>query len=202
MNHAIDFQSISYDLLTITPRKKTLHNQLFRVESGKVLLKLGKNEYVFNAGDTFWLPLDCLMSLTILPTSHVSVVKFSVRLTDSFPKQAGQVNVSTLTSALLDRLLIESCVDITKDLLQVIRHDVTKLSPKLSQTQECLAVSQWKPNSETISGELALALLVREARKQRLSGIKLEAICNNLFAGNREQLQLLSQSLLGNTDLR
>ncbi|MGR5362411.1 AraC family transcriptional regulator [Vibrio mediterranei] len=201
MNHAIDFQSISYDLLTITSRKKTLHNQLFRVESGKVLLKLGKNEYVFNAGDAFWLPIECLMSLTILPNSQLSLVKLSVRLADQFPKKAGKVHLSPLSKALLDKLLHESDLATVNDLLQVVRREIIELQPKLAQTPECLAISKWQPKADSISGELALVLLVREARKQRLSGTKLGVICDNLFAGNKEQLQLLSQSLLGNTEL-
>jgi hypothetical protein len=82
-----------------------------------------------------------------------------------------------------------------------VRREIIELQPKLAQTPECLAISKWQPKTDSISGELALVLLVREARKQRLSGTKLGVICDNLFAGNKEQLQLLSQSLLGNTEL-
>ncbi|MBY6196100.1 AraC family transcriptional regulator [Vibrio hangzhouensis] len=197
MNHAIDFQSTHYQLLTITPRKKTLHNQLFRVESGKLLLKLGKNEYVYNAGDTFWLPFDCLSSLTVLPGSVLTTIKFSVRLHDNFPLQAGSVLLSPLATAILDRLQGNDNKTYEKELLQVLRQDAVAFRPKLQQDQESQMVSQWTPHSNAMTGELALVLRLREARKLKLSGTSTELICDKLFAGDIKQLQQLSLSLLG-----
>ncbi|MGR5178431.1 AraC family transcriptional regulator [Vibrio parahaemolyticus] len=197
MNHAIDFQSTHYQLLTITPRKKTLHNQLFRVENGKLLLKLGKNEYVYNAGDTFWLPFDCLSSLTILPGSVLTTIKFSVRLQDNFPLQAGNVSLSPLATAILDRLQSNDNKTYEKELLQVLRQDAVAFRPKLQQDQESQMVSQWTPHSNAMTGELALVLRLREARKLKLSGTSTEVICDKLFAGDIKQLQQLSLSLLG-----
>lgn len=197
MNHAIDFQSTHYQLLTITPRKKTLHNQLFRVESGKLLLKLGKNEYVYNAGDTFWLPFDCLSSLTVLPGSVLTTIKFSVRLHDNFPLQAGSVLLSPLATAILDRLQGNDNKTYQKELLQVLRQDAVAFRPKLQQDQESQMVSQWTPHSNAMTGELALVLRLREARKLKLSGTSTELICDKLFAGDIKQLQQLSLSLLG-----
>ncbi|MCW8346440.1 AraC family transcriptional regulator [Vibrio sp. ZSDZ65] len=200
MNHAIEFQSTHYEFLTITPRKKTLHNQLYRIESGKVLLKLGKNEYVYNAGEAFWLPFDCLSSLTILPNTKLSLAKFSVRLSDLFPSQAGRVTLTSLLTALLNKLNEQIDSEIRKDLLQVVRHEVVALHPHLSQSKECKEITEWRPNTTSISGELSLVLLVREARKQKLSGIKKESICEKLFGGSEMQLQSLSLSLLGSED--
>lgn len=197
MNHAIDFQSTRYQLLTITPRKKTLHNQLFRVESGKLLLKLGKNEYVYNAGDTFWLPFDCLSSLTVLPGSVLTTIKFSVRLHDNFPFQAGSVLLSPLATAILDRLLSNDNKTYEKELLRVLRQDAVSFRPKLKQDQESLLISQWTPHSTAMTGELALVLRLREARKLKLSGASTDVICDRLFAGDIKQLQQLSLSLLG-----
>lgn len=197
MNHAIGFQSTHYQLLTITPRKKTLHNQLFRVESGKLLLKLGKNEYVYNAGDTFWLPFDCLSSLTVLPGSVLTTIKFSVRLHDNFPLQAGSVLLSPLATAILDRLQSNDNKTYEKELLQVLRQDAVAFRPKLQQDQESQMVSQWTPHSNAMTGELALVLRLREARKLKLSGTSTEVICDKLFAGDIKQLQQLSLNLLG-----
>ena len=197
MNHAIDFQSTHYQLLTITPRKKTLHNQLFRVESGKLLLKLGKNEYVYNAGDTFWLPFDCLSSLTVLPGSVLTTIKFSVRLHDNFPLQAGSVLLSPLATAILDRLQSNDNKTYEKELLQVLRQDAVAFRPKLQQDQESQMVSQWTPHSNAMTGELALVLRLREARKLKLSGTRTEVIFDQLFAGDIKQLQQLSLNLLG-----
>lgn len=197
MNHAIDFHTTHSPLLTITPRKKTLHNQLVHVEEGKVLLKLGKNEYAYSAGDTFWLPFDCLSSLTLLPGSVFNTVKFSVRLADKFPTQAGQVMPSTLMSALLNSLSKTDDAEIKKDLLQVMRHEVKTCKPVLKQDKESAEITAWTPNSTSITGELALVLLVREARKQKLSGKKSEAICQSLFSGNQEHFKQLTTTLLG-----
>ncbi|MCL9774132.1 AraC family transcriptional regulator [Vibrio methylphosphonaticus] len=202
MNHAIEFQSTHYELLTITPRKKSLHNQLFRVESGKVLLKLGKNEYVYNAGDAFWLPFDCLSSLTILPGSHVNSIRLSVRLSDPFPNKAGQVSLTPLMTAVIDRLRVEWAHsekrdDLHLDLLTVVKHDLLRTHPKLSLSLESQQVSQWTPDSTDLTGELALILRVREARKMKLSGIKSDKICAALFGNNEAQFTQLYHSLLG-----
>jgi hypothetical protein len=197
MNHAIDFQSNSYDFVTTTARKKTLHNQLIRVEEGQVIVRLGKNEYLYQAGELFWLPFDCLTSLTMLPHTKLSTVKFSIRLRDKFPGQAGHVNATPLTSAILDRLITASSDVIKNDLLQVLRHEVAALSPALALDNTSENISRWTPGSNTVSGELALVLLVREARKLKLSGKKPEAICEQLFAGNQAQFQQLTQTLLG-----
>lgn len=197
MNHAIDFQSTSYDFVTITARKKTLHNQLFRVEDGQVLVKLGKNDYLYQAGDLFWLPCDCLTSLTILPHTKLSTIKFSVRLRDSFPTQAGRVTATPLMTALLDKISRTSNQEVNKDLLQVMRHEVACMAPALTLDTMSEKISRWTPGSNSVSGELSLVLLVREARKLKLSGKKADAICEQLFAGNHEQFQQLTQSLLG-----
>lgn len=197
MNHAIDFQSNSYDFVTITARKKTLHNQLIRVEEGQVIVRLGKNEYLYQAGELFWLPFDCLTSLTILPHTKLSTVKFSIRLRDKFPGQAGHIKATPLTSAIIDRLTTASSDVIKNDLLQVLRHEVAAMSPALTLDSTSENISHWRPGSNTVSGELALVLLVREARKLKLSGKKTEAICEQLFAGNQAQFQQLTQNLLG-----
>ena len=202
MNHAIEFQSTHYEFLTITPRKKTLHNQLYRIESGKVLLKLGKNEYVYNAGEAFWLPFDCLSSLTILPGCHVSNIKLSIRLLDAFPSQAGQVSLTPLMTAIIDRLQTELTQNETRsalhiDLLTVLKHDLLRVHPKLSQSLESQQVSRWTAGSTQLTGELALILRVREARKMKLSGIKSDKICATLFANNEAQFAQLYHSLLG-----
>jgi hypothetical protein len=198
MNHAIDFQSTSYDFVTITARKKTLHNQLFRVEEGQVMVRLGKNEYLYQAGELFWLPFDCLTSLTILPQTKLSTLKFSIRLRDKFPSQAGRVEATPLISAILEKIIASPSDEMKNDLLQVMRHEAGALSPTLSLDSTSENISRWTPGSDKVTGELALVLLVREARKLKLSGKKPETICEQLFAGNMEQFQQLTLSLLGN----
>ncbi|MGV2986194.1 AraC family transcriptional regulator [Vibrio sp. E150_011] len=202
MNHAIEFRSAPYELLTITPRKKSLHNQLIRVEAGKVLLKLGKNEYVYNQGDIFWVPFDCLSSLTIFPSTHLSVTTLSIRLLTSFPVNAGQITPTSLMTAILDKLQSEFIQHeqkpgVLNDLLSVLKHELEQMQPKLRSSQESQLVTQWKPESTQISGELALILRIREARKLKLSGIKTDRISATLFDGNEEQFKQLYLSLLG-----
>ncbi|MFA0520545.1 AraC family transcriptional regulator, partial [Vibrio sp. 10N.222.55.E8] len=55
-------------------------------------------------GQSVWIPYDCLTSLTYFPNTQINRVDFSVRLTDTFPKQAGYITQTNLSLALLEKL--------------------------------------------------------------------------------------------------
>ncbi|WP_237486568.1 AraC family transcriptional regulator [Vibrio hippocampi] len=200
MNRAIEFSSDCYDYLTITARKKTLCNQLLRVEKGSLFIKLGQLEYTIEAGSSLWIPQECLTSLTILPNTTLSRLCFSVRLLDTFPFQAGQVKLDKLCEAVLDRLAQGVSAEVQADLLQVTRHEVKSLKPKLEQTELCQKVSQWRPDNRQVTKQLDVILRVREARKMALSGAKADKISQALFAGDLSLYQSLCQTLLGTSE--
>lgn len=199
MNRAIEFSSDCYPFLTITPRKKTIYNQLLRVEAGSLFIKLGKSEYVVEEKQALWIPQDCLTSLTILPNTQVSTVAFSLRLLDQFPHQAGHVTLTPLCEAVLVRLTEVNCDNIRADLLQVVRHEVKNLSPQLLQSELGQQISDWHKDGPALDQSLDMILKVREARKMALSGAKEQQISDALFAGDNDIYHSLRRSLLGET---
>ncbi len=200
MKYAIEYSSTQYPFLTVTPRKKTIRNTLYRVNEGRVLVKLGKKEFLFSRGDTFWIPFDCLVSLTILPNTRLSRVDLSIRLADKFPHQAGFVTLPPVSDAILGQLETRDNIQAQHlaDLLQVMRHEVSKLHPKLNESSLDKAVSSWSAlTPSTLDPELQVVLRLREAKKKHQSGWSTEKIVNSLFAGNKEQYMNLHQTIFG-----
>ncbi|WCE32463.1 AraC family transcriptional regulator [Vibrio sp. SCSIO 43137] len=198
MNYAIEHRQSDNQHLVVTPRKKTVKHALLAVKSGLVLIRLGKNEYALQAGEAFWLPLDCLASVTYMPQTVCSEVTFSVRLSDNFSSQAGYIKLQSIASAAINKLQQGNIsADYQSSLLQVLRFECAQLKPKLSVNALSEQISRWTENSNAINPELVLALKVREARKRALSGAKRAAIVDELFAGSEQDYENLSAMILG-----
>lgn len=207
MNYAIQSETCLFPYLESTSRKRAVKHSLIHVEHGLVLVKLGKHEYAIEPGQALWLPIDCLCSLTFFPETRVQRIDFSVRLRDQFPHQAGLIQHSELSLAVLNRLRqLDNTgqnrdeVEVYPHLLQVIKSEVQNFEPKLIDCALNQALARWSPADHTgISNEQHLALLVREAMKRRLSGGKEEQIVTELFSGNTGQYQQMCQIVLGKT---
>lgn len=207
MNYAIQSETCLFPFLEATPRKRAVKHSLIHVERGLVLVKLGKHEYAIEPGQALWIPIDCLCSLTFFPTTQVQRIDFSVRLRDQFPHQAGLVEHSELSYAVLNRLRqLENisqdinAVEVYPHLLQVIKSEVQNFEPKLVDSAFNQALANWSPAvNRGISNEQHLALLVREAMKRRLSGGKQEHIVADLFNGRHDQFEQMCQIVLGKT---
>lgn len=199
MHYAISFQSELYDFLVSTSRKKLLKHQLICVEKGLALVKLGKQEYAVEAGQSFWLPFDSLTAITYTPKTLVRSVQVSSRVTSQLPKQGGYVELNELMAAVLNRLAtLVANREAQLDLLAVLRQELTSLKPVLKESKLSQKINHWKVNqTSSLANELQLVLTVREACKQMKSGKKRAQVVSTLFDGNESLLMGLEKTILG-----
>ncbi|GLT14540.1 AraC family transcriptional regulator [Vibrio algivorus] len=192
MNYLIAHHIHQYPFLHTTARKKTIKHKLISVLSGFASVRLGKTEYVMNAGDTFWLPFDCLNALTYFPNCSLIEVEVSVRSTKNYPHQAGLVQRSALLNVLLETLS-QSSFDPSnneqKKWLEIVGFELEKLSPQLDDSVLTLDNAAKIPSIDQAS--LQMALKVRQAFKLRASGIKTERIIDEVFSANAQQAEQL-----------
>ena len=196
MNYSIQFEFVNTPCMHVSARKKTLKHQLFCVSDGIVLFKIGKHEYAVEKGQYFWVPADCLVSITSLPMAKYSKIELSQRLTDPFVNQVGYVlEVPIIKNAidLLENTGLDS--DYKNILLQVIKYEVLRIEPKLTITTLSQQIAQ---GSTQISKENRMALKLREARKSILSGKNKTMIAKEVFSMNLEQFDQFCHVILGN----
>lgn len=207
MKHAIQYSCDSHQYLTTTPRKKNICNTLLILDTGSVLIRLGKYEHILSAGEAFWIPFDCLHSLSIMPNSKLRTLSFSIRLKDSFPSEAGYFQASILMLSLCKKLdsLNGNKENHKKNILKVICDEATQCKPNLTIKPDSIALTTWLkslPNEtgsltlSTVSlsfSELSLVLKVRESIKMTKSGVTNDKIVALLFNGN---IEAYNQSLL------
>ncbi|MBW3695521.1 AraC family transcriptional regulator [Vibrio sp. T187] len=198
MNFAIEYTSTTFSHLVITPRKKVLKHSLIQVSQGLALVKLGKNEYAVEAGQSVWIPFDCLVSITYFPNTCVEKVDFSIRLLDNFPKQAGYVQQTALTEALLAKLAQRtSDAQATAELLAVLKQEVLEFNPTLLETKMSQRFNQWTLESSVLTQEQTLVMVMREAKKRLQSGQKKVKVVEDLFAGKIEEFEQLCWLVFG-----
>lgn len=198
MHHAIDFQSTHFDFLNLTPRKPSLKHQLLYVESGMVTVRLGKQEYAIDKGEMFWIPANCLISVSYFPQTQVSMIQVSQRLTDAFPHQAGYVKASSLLTSLIKKLeSLKINSEQAQILLSATRFELAELKPKLLTTRLSQELSDWQDRETKLAPQILLVLKVREAEKMRLSGKKESQIAEKWFAGELGAYQVATQAVLG-----
>ncbi|WED24330.1 AraC family transcriptional regulator [Vibrio sp. JC009] len=199
MNYAIEYRNEQHRTLNVTPRKRVMKNSLLLVHEGLVLFKLKKFEYAVEKNQAFWLPFDCLTSMTAFPGSAVSVVDFSVRLKDDFPKHAGFVELPDVTGAVLKKLAkAEYCQEHTSSLLSVVKHEATELKPVLELSALSKQFNDWSFDKPAqLEQEIHIAMKIREARKQILSGTKRNVVIKNLFDDHTEEFEQLTKLVLG-----
>ena len=202
MNYAVGLEYRDCEQLIVTPRKRSLKHSLLYVQSGLVLVRLGKLEYALEAGEGWWIPADCLVSLTFMPNSKSIQLDLSQRLTLNFPNQSGNVELSSLGFEGLKQLeTIDREHPLYPPLSELLVYEATQWKPRLIESPLTQAVSRWQPQavknqSHALSAEIQLALLIREARKLELSGKKEPQIAALWFDGNIQQYQQLKAILL------
>lgn len=202
MNYAINIEYRECEQMIVTPRKRSLKHSVLYIESGLVLLKLGKQEYALERGQVWWVPADCLASSTFLPNSKSLQLTFSQRLALSFPTQPGLVDVSMLTRSALETLLsVQRDHPLFSPLTEILKFDAIQWQPKIIESPLSQAISTWQPqpasqSNPLINAELQFALRLREARKCELSGQKETQIAELLFDGNLIQYQQIKTLFL------
>ncbi|MEZ9442212.1 AraC family transcriptional regulator [Vibrio sp. 10N.222.54.F12] len=205
MNFAIEYTSAYFSHLVITPRKKVLKHSLVSVQSGLGLIKLGKQEYAVEPGQSVWVPYDCLTSLTYFPNTQINRVDFSVRLTDSFPRQAGYVTQTNLSSALLEKLEVTKSRSVKtnnteqafKDMLTVLKQEVLAFKPLLCESALSQRFNQWNVDDSNLPQEHTLVMVMREAKKRMQSGQKRTLVIDDLFSGKEEEFEQLCMLVFG-----
>ncbi|MDN3616479.1 AraC family transcriptional regulator [Vibrio gallaecicus] len=198
MNFAIEHISAHFSHLVITPRKKVLKHSLVSVRSGLVLVKLGKQEYAVEKNQSIWIPFDCLTSLTYFPNTEIEQVDFSVRLSDAFPQQAGYIEHTALSKAVLDKLSSDKLSEEhQKNLLSVFKQESLAFKPILASSSLTEKVNMWSSEEPTLNQEQTLVMMMREAKKRMQSGQKKPKVIDDLFAGKSEEFDLLSVLVFG-----
>ncbi len=202
MNYAVNVEQNKTDKLIITPRKRNQKFSLLSVTAGLVLIRLGKLEYAIEAGQAWWIPFDCLTSLTYLPETTYSKIDFSVRIPLSLPYQSGEVELTPLVRETITRVSeISRDNPIFDPLTAILKYEAARFRPRLIESRLSKTLSDWqgmtKRDDPLLTNELQLALQIREAHKQEQSGKKEQAVADTLFEGNLGQYRQLKQILLG-----
>ncbi len=204
MHYTIEFRSLSRQFLHISARKPTLKHQLLNVEHGCILIKLGKNEYCLNDQQMFWIPANCLVSVTVLPNTQWHSIEVSQRSNQPFSKQSGYVKDSSgnlnLLSSLVSKLSKASLSDnIKRDYLKVLQHELLTLQPQLNSVVKILndtVYAQFQQSCNQVDG-LKVALTVRDCYKQMQSGAHLTKLCDQWYQGDRLKMQQDWLTMLG-----
>jgi len=94
--------------LVLPQRQREPYAQLLHLYGGSALLRLGKQQWLLSKGSSFWLPAECLYSLTRLAGAELCRVRCSVRVSPSLPQAAGFLTDAPLLAPLLDSLRDDS----------------------------------------------------------------------------------------------
>ncbi|MUK67376.1 hypothetical protein GNP67_17270 [Aliivibrio fischeri] len=200
MKNAITFESDTLTTLFYTARKKKNHYELVSVESGAMLIRLGKWEYLVEAGEMFWLPFDSLISETVVPNSTISRICFSIRTRENLPHQGGYLHSTPLLSAALNKLQTKALNNEAQQrLLSVIQDEILDSTCHTSLSDKSSAITHYvaelgknaAPAQVNLSADMMMLLKVREADKMKKSGAKMDVIAEKLFEGN---VQLMEQA--------
>lgn len=199
MHYAIEHHTTDYAYLVTTPRKKALKHSLIQVTQGLMLLRLGKTEYAVEAGDSVWIPFDCLCALTFFPHTHIERVDLSVRNRLPLPTQAGYVKQSELSQALLNKLANSAhSADFSAAIFALLKQEMCAFSPLLYTSTLSQAISQWQPDGDVVLPQMQqLVLTVREAKKRMQSGASAAQVAAELFNENHEEFEQLYYLVTG-----
>ncbi|MBD1576631.1 hypothetical protein HC723_09290 [Vibrio sp. S11_S32] len=199
MNYLISHTSTQHPFLTTTARKKTSKHKLISVEQGQIAVRLGKEEYLFTAGQLLWLPIECLVAISYLPNSRITEIDISIRSQHAYPHQAGLFNPTELLTALVNKfrtLRFEANNPSLQALYTVFIQELVaschkkEHAPKLANNHPTVSQSL---NDKSEDKALQLALKVREAFKMQKSGQARANIITTLFNGNEVQADQLCQ---------
>lgn len=199
MHYAIQFEQKHSDFLSMTARKPTLKHQLISVEDGLISIRLGKQEYAVAQGDTFWLPANCLSSISYFPHTTCRIVEASQRLTQPFPHQAGYIKPNSLMQALLERLTsVSGLSEHQQVLLTALQYELLQIKPNLQTTSLSQQLNDWNsPKQQKLPAEYQMVMRIKQAEKLRLSGKKDEQIAEALFGGSTQSYLVAKQAIMG-----
>ncbi|MFS1506357.1 hypothetical protein BCU13_023760 [Vibrio lentus] len=118
---------------------------------------MGKIEYAIAAGDTFWLPANCLSALSYFLIVDTRLSKRHRRLSKPFPHQTGYVKPNTLVLSLLDKLSeVSSLSEHQQVLLTTLQYELLEMHPNLQTTKP--QAEQWDSAGKDLSAEYQSSL--------------------------------------------
>ncbi|CAM2900848.1 hypothetical protein VIRA109638_05285 [Vibrio rarus] len=198
MHYAIQFEKKQFEYLTLTSRKPTLKHQLIHVTEGVITLRLGKLEYAIVAGDSFWVPANCLSAMSYFPNTRCHIVAVSQRINKLFSSQAGYIKPSALLVALVNKLTqVPPQSEQQKILLTAIEYELLEIHPNLQMNAFSQKINQWDSHNKPLSAEYQMVMRIKEAEKLRLSGKKDGYIAQQLFSGNEQGYRMARMAILG-----
>lgn len=203
MNYAIEFTRITQPFLTITSRKRSLKHLYIFVETGSLLVRLGKHELAVTEGQAVWLPFNTLYALTTFPNTSLVQIEFSCRLKHDFVSQGGRVEANQMVRTTIERLISINDEEYRTLLQQVLLQEVLLVKPALLTSALCEALRGWSAESQPnniITKEIDTALRLREAIRLSRSGKPQTEIVDTLFDGDSEQLSAIAKVLLSPKD--
>ncbi len=206
MNHyTIQYQTHYHAYLDAQARKKSLKHQLITVLDGQGLIRLGKQEYICQAGDSIWLPFNCLVAQTWLPGSQLMCCQISVRTQCQLPHQAGFVELTELPLAIVQRLQTQNfcaCALSQQRLLQVLLDECQFMQPQLNS--QLLTLDENQPGAflpPDQQQQFQLALQLRQVMKLMSSGVSklvaIERTFGQRFRDQEASFEQLCQLILG-----
>ncbi|MCD9541789.1 hypothetical protein GLP22_11285 [Photobacterium carnosum] len=222
MKQAIEFSNNEHPFLFVGSRRKSHNAYFIVVNSGSILIRLGKHEHLVSKGQGFWVPFDCLHALTILPGTQFFKVAFSIRLRQPLCRDAGFFIVTPLLNALLVELEKQPVEEndwngVDGRLLKVVADQVVNLSastqslsPAISKhyhsalalllnghkVTDSSAIKTIQPVLGMTLKEFESCLTIRETVKLIRSGRKLSQIAAQLNT-SEVLLEALAMAILG-----
>ncbi len=101
MSLPIEHQLLSFSSGDKTKRKRDPKAQLITVNSGTIVITIGQTQIALSERESLWLPHECLFSLSCTEPAELTVLRFSIRVTQALPMCACRVDDSVLLSALI-----------------------------------------------------------------------------------------------------
>lgn len=205
MNYLISHTRTQYPFLVSTARRKTTKHRLIYIEQGHIIVRLGKEEYIFTTGQTLWLPIDCLVAISYLPNTNVTEIEISIRSQRNYPYQAGLLRGSELITAIVNKLChlqFSSNDTALKALYSVFIDEITSneyQKEKIPHLNDNHTTALQGFSDKTEHHQIQVALKVREAFKMQQSGKHRSVIINTLFASNETQADQLCRLIANQT---
>lgn len=179
----------------MTARKKTIKHKLIYVLNGYVSTRIGKEEFLISEQQAFWLPLDCLTALTYFPNTTVLEIEVSARSLSHYAHQAGFIEPSSLTLALLERLskVPFQQTDIQQQTwLKALNFELEVFKPQLITGKNTLKLASLNIAD---SASFQMVIKVREALKARSSGMPRQKVIDDFFAGSETNANHLCNAI-------
>ncbi|WP_413112856.1 AraC family ligand binding domain-containing protein [Thaumasiovibrio sp. DFM-14] len=202
-------QTIEYDkkhatTLIVSGRKKSLYGMLLAPISGGIIVRIGHTHYYLQSGDLFWINIDCLHSLIVLPETEWQQIQVSIRSQSPLPQTAGFLSNSQLIQACFSTLTESPSDALKSSLIKTIHLHLAAQQPQQNAKDRAINVdcmlqgdmSELKiALSDSEKQRLLRCIRMTEAVRAKRSGKSVEHIVQDLQL-TPEELRAEAQELL------